>query len=283
MYVCRLQQLENKEGSLEAENPPASDATAEATTTCTDLPPVKKLRSADTLTQTVGQCKPSQRSQNVLPAICIFCETDRKSKVDKTSKKRLAERLQQCEIVRSDRLLSAALAKEDEELLGPIQDGDLVAIELRYHHACFMKYTNEARDSGKSTITGKGTWQHSKAYTVFKEKIIVNKLVKKGKALRMTRLTELLTETAKEVENHDIRVKPYALKCKLQRDFPQLIFIQPRARNQSEVVLYEGAVSEFVIPAAEDDLPVETDSSDEDTSSSCESEKQHTSGEPEKK
>ena len=99
----------------------------------------------------------------------------------------------------------------------------------------------------------------------------------------MTRLTELLTETAKEGENRDIRVKPYALKCKLQRDFPQLICIQPRARNQSEVVLYEGAVSEFVIPAAEDDLPVETDSSDEDTSSSCESEKQHTSGEPEKR
>ena len=114
MYVCRLQQLENKEGSLEAENPPASDATAEATTTCTDLPPVTKLRSADTLTQTVGQCKPSQCSQNVLPAICIFCKTDRKSKVDKTSKKRLAERLQQCEIVHSDRLLSAALAKKDE-------------------------------------------------------------------------------------------------------------------------------------------------------------------------
>ena len=96
-----------------------------------------------------------------------------------------------------------------------------------------MKYTNKARDSGKSTITGKGTWQHSKAYTVFKEKIIVNKLVKKGKALRMTRLTELLTETAKEVENRDIHVKPYALKCKLQRDFPQLIFIQSRAQNQS--------------------------------------------------
>ena len=42
---------------------------------------------------------------------------------------------------------------------------------------------NEARDSGKSTITGKGTLQHSKAYTVFKEKIIVNKLKKKEKTV----------------------------------------------------------------------------------------------------
>ena len=61
----------------------------------------------------------------------------------------------------------------------------------------------------------------------------------------------------------------------LQKDFPKLIFIQPSANNQSEIVLYDGVVADFVIPTDGCDIY----SSDENNSSDSESEMDYNSGE----
>lgn len=89
-----------------------------------------------------------------------------------------------------------------------------VAIELCYHPSCFRNYMNDARillqDESRSA---RGyAWHSSRAYSVFKERVIFKKLVKNGKPLRMTRLVDLLKETAREIDNRDISVNTHKLK-----------------------------------------------------------------------
>ena len=88
----------------------------------------------------------------------------------------------------------------------------------------------------------------------------------------MNCLVQLLKETAKSVDKCDSEVKTGALKCKLQRDFPQPNFLRQKQHNTSEIVLYEGAALDVVVPAADGNISVETNSSNEDTASSVESE-----------
>ena len=65
----------------------------------------------------------------------------------------------------------------------------------------------------------------------------------------MTRLAELLSEIIQTLEKQTVTIKSSSLKGKLLKDFPQLVFIQPKARNQSHLVLYEGAIPDFIFPA----------------------------------
>ena len=78
----------------------------------------------------------------------------------------------------------------------------------------------------------------------------------------MNRLVELLKEAGQTVDNCEFELKTCELKCQLQEDFPQLIFFQPKQKNHSELVLYEGAVADFVQHAVEVSSPLDTLSED---------------------
>ena len=102
-----------------------------------DMPVSKKLRSGDILYQTGESHK---LKKHTLPPVCIFCKNVQKYRMDKHSKKRGIEPLQQCETIKNQRLLDAAHRKEDEELLRHIQDKDLVAIEVSVCTTWVIKY-----------------------------------------------------------------------------------------------------------------------------------------------
>ena len=48
--------------------------------------------------------------------------------------------MRQCELIKHQKLLEAAAAKQDEELLQKLREKDHVAIEVIYHNSCFLKY-----------------------------------------------------------------------------------------------------------------------------------------------
>jgi hypothetical protein len=79
--------------------------------------------------------------------------------------------------LQNKRILSAALEKGDIDLLVHIQGKDMVAIEVQYHRQCFKAYTRERSTTTPSPDTPRSTSAHSNAYEVFKERIILGKIV----------------------------------------------------------------------------------------------------------
>lgn len=122
-FTCRIQQLER--------NATDTDSIAKTVTTSEDSPSrVKKLRSADPTSQTV---KSNQQNQHVLPALCIFCKTE-KTIVDKATKKRNKEDLRNCELIENEKLLCAARAKGHVELLRQVEGKDLVSTRILFFY-----------------------------------------------------------------------------------------------------------------------------------------------------
>ena len=97
--------------------------------------------------------------------------------------------------------------------------------------------------------------------------MIVEKIVRKGKAYRLSYLTEVLNETIINKE-----IKTCVLKEILQRCFPQLVFLQQDYRTQSPLLLYEGSISDFVCPENELDVPNESFFLSDDDASDSETE-----------
>ena len=56
------------------------------------------------------------------------------------TQKRKRERLVRCATINADNLKEAALYQNDNTLMLNIQDKDCVAIELKYHNACWNRY-----------------------------------------------------------------------------------------------------------------------------------------------
>ena len=100
-----------------------------------EAPPAKRLRGSDTFVA-------GTTSSAILPAVCIFCKRECKDIQNKSSKKWTREKLSKSEHINNPVLLNAAELKKDESLLRHIRGRDLVAGELRYHHSCYMDYTN---------------------------------------------------------------------------------------------------------------------------------------------
>ena len=63
----------------------------------------------------------------------------------------------------------------------------------------------------------------------------------------MTRFAELLSEIIQTLEKQTVTIKSSSLKDKLLKDFPQLVFI-----------LYEGAIADFIFPATEEGLELDS-------------------------
>ena len=174
-----------------------------------------------------------------------------------------------CELPNNERIWAAAVEKNDEDLLRLLRDQDMVAIEVRYHRSCYQNYVSN--DTHVLKGTGEKSeklykWWNSRPYALFVQRMIVEKIVRKGKAYRLSYLTEVLNETIINKE-----IKTCVLKEILQRCFPQLVFLQQDYRTQSPLLLYEGSVSDFVCPENELDVPNESlflsddDASDSET------------------
>eukprot|EP00745_Piridium_sociabile_P031804 TRINITY_DN5291_c0_g1_i19.p1 TRINITY_DN5291_c0_g1~~TRINITY_DN5291_c0_g1_i19.p1 ORF type:complete len:207 (-),score=27.75 TRINITY_DN5291_c0_g1_i19:149-769(-) len=188
------------------------------------------------------------RCSHLFPVKCIFCNCDRKDVHDRVSGKRTREALQKCELTVSDELLDAAELKQDEDLLLQIRGVDLVASELRYHHRCKVAYTNFLRCKKKPTTdSDHSTTGHSNAYEIFKNEVVFKRIIKGSEVLRMSKLVELYANILKSEAESDAVVRSHHLKQRMSRDFPQLTFLSPKQRNQSEVVLCEKTVPELLV------------------------------------
>ena len=109
------------------------------------------LRSTTTIA--VNKDKP-----HLLPAQCIICRRD-KYFTDRHSKKRRKEHLQKCETLTGGKLLAAAEARKDENLLIHIRRKDLVASEAMYHFRCYRDYTVFLYNDGSNKDTGQSQCQ----------------------------------------------------------------------------------------------------------------------------
>ena len=113
-----------------------------------------------------------------------------------------------------------------------VPNGDLVAVEARYHRktACFVKYT----DCRKFPAPGKDT-KSSKAYVIaarqlkdeFQNAIMVEKSVFQLSALK-TRLCELASEVG--IENTD-SYTTFNFKRLLKNSWPEVSFIPQPGRS----------------------------------------------------
>ncbi|CAB3999122.1 Hypothetical predicted protein [Paramuricea clavata] len=174
------------------------------------------------------------RSQHVLPNICVLCQKE-KTITCRIIRKRKKEHLVKCSTIDAVNLKQAAEDNKNETLLMQIKDKDCVAIEVRYHNSCYKDYTRYLTKP-QSDDTSKNDTSYSVAFEVFREKvkssIIENKDITRLKTLNDMFIKQVKLTHGKEADSY----KTGNLKTRLMKTFPQLCFITPRMRSQSEIV-----------------------------------------------
>ena len=81
---------------------------------------------------------------------------------------------------------------------------------------------------------------YGQSYEQFCKRVIEEKVLKGKKIMRMSKLHHLFVKTVQEVELLDAsNYRPFGLKRRLQKTYPQLVFHKPYVRNQSEFVFLE--------------------------------------------
>ncbi len=154
------------------------------------------------------------------------------------TKKRKLNRLVLAETVDGGLLRYAAERKGDENILVHIRDRDCVAIEVRYHRNCHLNYCRPfTREEPKTTANDE---VYKESYENFCCNIVKPRLLQKKEIIRMKLLNQMFLKKVAEVEGIDAsHFRAFRLKERLKRDYPQLVFHQPKIRNQSEFVYVE--------------------------------------------
>lgn len=162
----------------------------------------------------------SKRAPHLLPVQCIICKHE-KYKHESYTRKRIKEKLIQCETLTAGKLLLAAEGRKDESLLLHIQDRDLVASESRYHFTCFRDYTRYL--SKKINETESNLYENG--YKYFCETVIEERLLRRREVLRLCRLNMLFKDIVRQREGLTISsYKAHSLKARLQKLHPFLKF-----------------------------------------------------------
>ena len=173
-------------------------------------------------------------SMIVLPNICVLCQKE-KTITCRITRKRKKEHLVKCSTIYAVNLKQGAEDNKNETLLLQIKDKDCVAIEVRYHNSCYKDYTRYLTKP-QSDDTSKNDTSYSVAFEVFCEKvkssIIENKDIMRLKTLNDMFIKQVKLTHGKEADSY----KTGNLKTRLMKKFPQLCFITPRMRSQSEIV-----------------------------------------------
>jgi hypothetical protein len=197
-----------------------------------------KSESENNSTQKRLKRSTCRSNASLFPNTCIICEKDHY--MYQFDRKRKKENLVLCQTFNaSEALFKAATLKTDETLLCKIQGVDCIAKELKYHKTCFLSYTRilKNRDTAENCDTNP-CYIHYKTFckTVIESRIIlnceimhINKLNKIFRDIIMNNEPELLDKI------HTISNRQ--LKRWLVKDYPQLIFVKPKQRNLSELVL----------------------------------------------
>ncbi len=89
-----------------------------------------------------------------------------------------------CETEDAGKLRHAAQLKNDEKILLQIRGQDCVAIEVRYHRACYMNYTNflACPEKSQSSIP----LLYEKGYKKFCSDVIEKKIITERKIMHIT-------------------------------------------------------------------------------------------------
>lgn len=78
------------------------------------------------------------------------------------------------------------------------------------------------------------------SYKIFCSNVILDEVIKQKKIKRMRELHKKFVKQVQITENIDAsNYRVFRLKARLQRDYPQLVFHRPHARNQSQFVFVE--------------------------------------------
>ena len=148
-----------------------------------------------------------------------------------------------CETIDGGRVREAAEAKNDEGILSHIRGKDCVAAEERQRNHCYKKYVkflNHCNTDAKAP----GDVMYSISYDLFCEQVAMERLLKKKEILYMTDLCKLFIQMVKKAEGLDAsHYRPYHLKKRMQKSFPQLSFHMPFARSKREIVFAEQLTS----------------------------------------
>ena len=151
-----------------------------------------------------------------------------------------------CETEDAGQLRGAAKLKNDEKILLQIRGQDCVAIEVRYHRACYANYTNFLARPDKSQNSTPLLYEQS--YKKFCSEIIVKKIIAEKKIMHMATIFERFLNIVKEEEDIDASgFRSFRLKDRLQKSYHQLVFFTPRMRNKSEMVYVENLSSEDIL------------------------------------
>lgn len=121
--------------------------------------------------------------------------------------------------------------------------GYFYILEEKIHNHCHKKYVNFLIHSN-ADANAPGDVMYSISYDIFCEKFVRKRLLKKKEILCMTNLCKLIIQIVKEAEGLDAsNYRPYRLKKRLQKSFPQLSFHMPYGRSKSEIVFAEELTS----------------------------------------
>ncbi|PIK48894.1 hypothetical protein BSL78_14229 [Apostichopus japonicus] len=255
----------NKTEERLAKNPPKDDDSTDDDND--DVEPVCKKR---TLRSNVAGPSSSGRP-HILPVSCIICHTDHWIR-DKVTCKRRREPLTRWTID-AGKLRKAAELTCNESLLLQMRGRDLVDSEARYHPSCFRNATRFLTRKWPKETTD---ILYAESYAKFCHNVIDEQILKQQGAIRMTKLTAQFIKMVKEVQGIDASsYRSYNLKKRLQGSYPQLHFLRPTRRYESEVVISRTVEAQDLAVNLVN-LQDDTKSSNElDTSSGSESDLQH--------
>ena len=149
------------------------------------------------------------------------------------------DKLVSAETVDGGKLREAATRKADESVLREIADKDAVALEVKYHKRCYLKYTAFLRCTDTAAVE-QYECKYEKSFDVFCEDFVRRKVIEGNNVYYMSQVKEEFINTVELVENADAsNYRTFRLKERLQKRFPQLVFHTPTVRNKSEIVYAE--------------------------------------------
>ena len=206
---------------------------------------IRAKRKSETFEDDNHPTKASKRQQkdntHILKNECIICRDKKYSK----DKKNL-ERLNLCQQYSSGRnVLEAAKIENNERIIRELLDKDPIAIELRYHHSCYLTYTSFIRRVVPQTTTtdtpdakcSTHTDSYTDAFNIIAERV-------KSKVIEghdVCKMTDIRDEYITLLAQHGVLSPNYRtikLKARLQKAFgSQLSFWRPKYRCDAEIVL----------------------------------------------
>ena len=203
----------------------------------------------------------------MLPPICIICRKDKYLKSGTRSK----EGLSKVQTLQGGRLLEAARAKQRTDILVHLEGSgrDLVALEARYHHSCYMSLTRPL--TKEPPPLQPESLHYTKSFNAFCEAVVKPMIASKNIEL-MTKLKNQFIKMAKKVEGVNIpNYRAFNLKQRLRRTFPQLEFAS--TSSLGDIVFCSGLQAAEIVQHAvhvgsETDTERSTDTDTDETSES---------------